>query len=102
MLCDLVVVLVDEGMVAVQSTRELADVLQHHFSIYKHEFQVYCSHPKHFIAIFSETFARDRVFAAGRIVDEPVALRVHAWDLDRFGDRASISFNVKLSLEGIP
>lgn len=65
MLTNQAVLLVDEGMVAVQSNRELADIIQHHFSIYKHEFQVYRSYPEPLIAIFSESYARDRVFCSG-------------------------------------
>lgn len=52
MLTDLAVVMLDEGMVAVQSPCELADIIQHHFGIHRHEFQVYRSYPEHFIVVF--------------------------------------------------
>lgn len=65
-------------------------------------FDVYRNFPDPFIVIFSYAFDRDTIYVAGRIVDGPIELRVHAWDLDRFGNRVNLPFLVNLSLEGIP
>jgi hypothetical protein len=35
-------------------------------------------------------------------VDGPVELGYHAWEVDRFGKRRIIPYNIKLFLEGIP
>jgi hypothetical protein len=42
------------------------------------------------------------LFTAARVVDGPIELEFHAWDIDRFGDRGLIPYHVKFSLEGIP
>jgi hypothetical protein len=39
---------------------------------------------------------------AARDVDGPIKLGFRVWDLDCFGERDSIPYHVKLSLEGIP
>lgn len=95
-------VVVEEGPVGIQSREELKDIILHHFGIRKHELYVYCSYPKPYIVIFSEKATRDVVFAAARIVDGHVELSIHAWDIDRFGDRVDLPYHVKLIIEGIP
>jgi hypothetical protein len=96
------VVITDDGPMAAQSREEVKDIILQHFGIRKHEYYIYRSHPEPFIAIFREANASDIVFAAGRVVEGPVELGFHAWDLDRFGNRQIIHYHVKLSLEGIP
>jgi hypothetical protein len=36
------------------------------------------------------------------VLDGPIELGFHAWDLDRFGDREIIPYQVRISLEGLP
>jgi hypothetical protein len=36
------------------------------------------------------------------VVEGPIELGFHEWDIDRFGNREHIPYHVKLSLEGIP
>jgi hypothetical protein len=74
----------------------------HHFGIRKHELYVYRSHPKPFIVILSEGHGRDLVFATGRLVDGPIELSFHDWDVDHFSSRDCIPYHVRLCLEGIP
>jgi hypothetical protein len=50
--------------------------------------------------IFTESQARDVVFAVGRAVDGPIELCFHAWELDRFGDRVIIPYHVRLCIRG--
>lgn len=45
---------------------------------------------------------RDLVLEVGTLVDGPIQLHFHAWEVDRFGHRANIPFLLKLSTEGIP
>jgi hypothetical protein len=68
----------------------------------KHELYVYRSRPEPFIVIFSEVHARDLVFAAGRLIDGPIELSFHSWDIDRFGTRDIVPYHVRLCIEGIP
>ncbi|KAK3158167.1 hypothetical protein QOZ80_2AG0133740 [Eleusine coracana subsp. coracana] len=92
----------EHGPLGVQYVKEIAAILLHHFGIRKHEVHIYRCAPDPCVATFSESAARDLVFAAGRVIDGPVELSFHAWDLDRFGDRASVPFHIKISIEGIP
>lgn len=96
------VVVTEEGPLGLQSKEELKDIIRLHFGIRKHEFYAYRSYPDPFVLIFPEAHDRDVVFAAGRLVDGPIELRFHLWDLDRFGDCCMIPFHVKLSIEGLP
>jgi hypothetical protein len=96
------VVIIDEGAMGVQSQEEVKDIIHHHFGIRKHECYVYRSYPEPFIAVFSDSHDRDVVFAAAKAIDGPVVLAFHAWDLDRFGDRANIPYLILLSIEGLP
>lgn len=102
LLANLAVVVTEEVPVGLRSKEELKEISQHYFGIRKHEFSVYRSYPDTYIAIFSQSSYRDVVYVAGRLVDGPIELRFHAWDLDRFGDRVMIPFHVKLSIERIP
>jgi hypothetical protein len=96
------VVITEEGPHNVYSREEVKDLIQHHLKIHKHEFSIYRSRLKPFIAIFHGTHARDVVFATGKVLDGPIELGFHAWDLDRFGDREIIPYQVRISLEGLP
>jgi hypothetical protein len=102
MLTNHALVIVDEGPLCVQSREEVKNLILLHFGIRKHELYVYRSHPKPFIVIFSKGRARDLVFAAGRLVDGPVELSFHSWELDRFGSRDCIPYHARLCIEGIP
>jgi hypothetical protein len=42
------------------------------------------------------------VFGRGRVTDGLVDLRCHAWEADRFGERVTIPYRVRISLEGLP
>jgi hypothetical protein len=86
------VIITEEGPMGVCSREEVKDLIQHHLGISKHEFSVYRSNPEPFIAFFHDTYARDVVFAATRIIDGPVELGFHAWELDRFGEREIIPY----------
>lgn len=94
--------ILDEGLVGAQSPREVAEIITHRFGIRRYLFQVYRSYPQPFIAFFSDTFDRDRVYIAERLVDGLIELSFHAWDMEKFGDRVHIPFHVKLSIEGLP
>jgi hypothetical protein len=95
-------VIFDEGPLAVQSKEEVRNLIMHHFGIRKHELYVYRSHLEPFIVVFSEGHARDLVFVVGRLVDGPIELSFHAWEIDHFGTRDCIPYHVRLCLEGIP
>jgi hypothetical protein len=86
------VIITEEGPMGVCSREEVKDLIQHHLGISKHEFSVYRSNPEPFIAFFHDTYARDVVFAATRIIDGPVELGFHAWELDRFGEGEIIPY----------
>jgi hypothetical protein len=96
------VVITEEGHVGVRSRDEVKDIIWHHFGICKNEFYIYRSYPEPFVAYFHEAEARDVVFVAARVVEDPIELEFHAWDIDIFGDRGLIPYHVKFSLEGIP
>jgi hypothetical protein len=49
------------------------------------EFSVFCSTPEPFLAVFRDEHVRDVIFAVGRVVDGPIELGFHAWELDRIG-----------------
>jgi hypothetical protein len=49
------------------------------------EFSVYYSTPESFLAVFRDEHDRDVIFAAGRVVDGPIELGFHAWELDKIG-----------------
>lgn len=102
LLVNTALLILEEGCVGAQSPREVAEIIAHRFGIRRHLFQVYRSHPQPFIAFFSDTFDRDRVYIAERVVDGPIELSFHAWDVEKFGDRVNIPFLVKLSIEGLP
>jgi hypothetical protein len=87
---------------AIRSRGEVKDLIQFSCGIRKHDFAVYRSTPEPFIAIFHEEHDRDIVFAAGRALDGPVELAFHEWDIDRFGEREILPFQMRLCLEGIP
>jgi hypothetical protein len=95
-------VIIEEGSLSVRSTKEVKDILLHHFGIHKHKCYVYHSYPKPFTAIFPNSHARDLVFDAARVIDGPIELAFHAWNLDQFGDRENIPYHVRLCTEGIP
>jgi hypothetical protein len=92
----------DDVPMRVSTRDEVREIILQHFGIRKDQFYVTRSSPEPFIIYFHETHARDVVFAAGRVVEGPMELGFHAWDLDRQGDRELIPFHVKLSVEGIP
>jgi hypothetical protein len=96
------VAIIEEGPMGVRSRDEVKDIIWHHFSTRKHEFYIYHSYPELFVAYFHEAEARDVVFATARVVEGPIELEFHAWDIDRFGDKGLIPYHVKFSLEGIP
>jgi hypothetical protein len=52
--------------------------------------------------LFNDTHDRDIIFAAGSDLDGPIELGFHTWDIDRFGERKILPYQVRLSLEGIP
>jgi hypothetical protein len=78
------------------------DIIEHHFGLLRYEFNVICTNPEPFIILFSDRAARDLVFARDRVIDGPVQLRFHQWDVDHFGERSIVPFHVKLSLKGLP
>jgi hypothetical protein len=96
------VVVTDEGPMGIQAKEEVKNIICHHFGIQELDFYVYHCSPESFIAFFYDTHDRDVVFVAGRVVDGPMELGFHAWDLDRFGERELMPYHVRLSLEGIP
>jgi hypothetical protein len=101
-LSDHAIVITEEGPMGVRSREEVKDIIQHHLGIRKLQFSVVYSHPEPFTALFQDAHDRDVVFAAGRVVDGPVELGFHTWDVDRFGDREILPYHVRLCLEGIP
>lgn len=80
----------------------MKEILQHRLGICKHKCYVYRSNPEPFIIIFPDVATRDLVLQVGSVIDGPIELRFHAWEIGRFGDRTNIPFNVRLSIEGIP
>jgi hypothetical protein len=102
MLSSHAVVITDDGPMAVHSRGEVKDIILNHFCIRKHEYYLYHSHPEPFTAIFLEVRDRDTVFTACRVVEGPIELGFHEWDIDHFGNREHIPYHVKLNLEGIP
>jgi hypothetical protein len=90
------VVITDEGPMVIRSREEVKDLIQFSCGIRKHDFVVYQSTPEPFIAIFLEEHDRDIVFAMGRALDGLVELAFHEWDIDRFGEREILSFQMRL------
>jgi hypothetical protein len=39
---------------------------------------------------------------AAKLVEGPVQLGFHAWDIDNFGERDILPYHVKFCLEGVP
>jgi hypothetical protein len=91
----------EEGPLGVASREEVAEIIGHHFDLLRYEYHVFQNNPEPFIILFSDRATRDVVFARGKVSDGPVELRFHAWDVDRFGERSVLPFNVKLSIEGL-
>jgi hypothetical protein len=60
------------------------------------------SRPEPFIVVFHDSHHRDILFAAGRVVDGPVELGLHPWDVDRFGGRELFPYHAKICFQGIP
>jgi hypothetical protein len=79
------IVITKEGPLSVRSREEVKNIIQLNFNIRKHEFSVVRSRPEPFIVVFHDSHHRDILFAAGRVVDGPVELGLHPWDVDRFG-----------------
>lgn len=102
LLTNLAVVITEEGPLRVQSREEVKDIMLRRLGVRKHECYVYRSSPEPFIVIFSNVTIRDLVLDAGRVTDGPIMFQFHAWDIDRYGSRVNIPFQVKLSIEGIP
>jgi hypothetical protein len=92
----------EESSLGVASKEEVANIITHHFELLRYEFHVFRSAPEPFIVLFSDRAARDVVFVRGRVLDGPVELHFHSWDVDHFCDRVVIPFHVKLSIEGLP
>jgi hypothetical protein len=67
----------DVGPRRVQSREEVKEVIQLHLGIRKHDFVVFRSNPKPFIAIFNDPNARDFVFAATHVADGPIEINFH-------------------------
>jgi hypothetical protein len=86
---------------SVQSREEVKDLIMHHFGIRKHNMCVFRSYLEPFLILFSDTHDRYTVFAVGRLIDDPIELGFHSWELDRFGERQIIPYHVRLCLEGI-
>jgi hypothetical protein len=101
-LTDHAIVITEEGPMGVCSCEEVKDIMQHHFGIRKHEFSTVRSCPEPFLALFYEAHDRDDIFAARSVVDGPIELGFHAWDVDRLCDRDIVSYHIKLCIEGIP
>jgi hypothetical protein len=49
----------------------VVDIIEHHFGLLRYEFNVIRANPKPFIILFSDSAARDLVFARGCVVDGP-------------------------------
>jgi hypothetical protein len=96
------IMITDVGPLDVCSREEVKDLIHFHFSIRKHEFMVYGSNPEPFTIVFQDSHDRDVIFVAGRVVDGPIELGFHEWDLDRSAVREIIPYYVKFCLEGIP
>jgi hypothetical protein len=96
------IVITDEGSMSAHSREEVKDIIQFHFGINKLEFSVYRSNPEPFLAMFRDEHDRDAIFADRRVVDGPIELGFHAWEVDRFGERGLLPFHVRVSLEGLP
>jgi hypothetical protein len=96
------VVITEEGPLGVRSGEEVKDIISLSFGIRKHNFYVYHTRAELLVAFFHDTHDRDVVFAAARAVDGPIVLSFHAWDLDRFGDRALFPYHVRIIIEGTP
>jgi hypothetical protein len=96
------VVVTEEGPRGVASKEEVVDIIEHHFGLLRYEFNVIRTNPEPFIIPFSDRAPRDLVLAQGRVIDGPVQLCFHLWDVDRFGEHSIVPFHVKLSLEGLP
>jgi hypothetical protein len=96
------VIVTEEGPRGVASKEDVVDIIEHHFGLLRYEFNVICTNPEPFIILFSDRAARDLVFARDRVIDGPVQLRFHQWDVDHFGERSIVPFHVKLSLKGLP
>jgi hypothetical protein len=96
------IIIIEDGALGVQSREEVKDIIQHHLGISKHNFYVYRSSLEPLIALFHDARDRDIAFAAGRIVDGPVDLGLHPWDIGIHGVWRIVPYNVKISLEGLP
>jgi hypothetical protein len=92
----------EDGPVGVRSCEELKSYISHHFGLRRQEFYAYHSRLDPFVLIFSERWARDIIFVAGKLIDSGVELHFNTWELDDFGDRVMIPYHIKLNLEGIP
>jgi hypothetical protein len=82
-LAEHVILVSDNGSMRVSTRDEVREIIFQHFGIRKDQFYVTRSSHEPSIVYFHETHARDVVFAARRVVEGPVELGVHAWDLDR-------------------
>jgi hypothetical protein len=78
------VLITKEGPMKVQSKEEVKEIIQHHLGIKKHDLAMHFSNPEPFIAIFHDSHNRDIAFGAARIVDDPIELNFHDWDVDKF------------------
>jgi hypothetical protein len=78
------VLITEEGPMKVQSKEEVKESIQHHLGIKKHDFAMHFISPDPFIAIFHDSHDRDIAFGAARIVDGPIELNFHDWDVDKF------------------
>jgi hypothetical protein len=95
-------VVFEHGPLGLRSTKELKDLLFHHFGLHKHEWYVYHCNPAPFIIIFSKKHTCDVVFATRRVIEGPIELEFKPREVDEFGNRLIIPYHVKLSIEGIP
>jgi hypothetical protein len=68
------VIVTEEGPRGVASKEEVVDIIEHHFSLLRYEFNVIRTNPEPFLILFSDRAARDLVFARGRVIDGPVQL----------------------------
>jgi hypothetical protein len=92
------IIITDDGPLTVNSKEEVKDIILLHFGIRKHEYYIYRS----LSSLYSQRPLLGTLFAAGRVVEGPIELGFHEWDMDRFGTKDSMPYHVKLSLEGIP
>jgi hypothetical protein len=72
LLCNQAVMITEEGTMGGQSREEDNDIIFHQFGICKLDFQVFCSYPEPFIAIFTTAYDRDVVFAWSKDVASKV------------------------------